>query len=104
MSPLSRQEAVADIFKALAHPARLLIIESLSKKSHCVCELKEMVGSDISTVSKHLSILKSAGLVTDQKHGLQVFYTLKTHCVMNFIGCLENVVRKQAQEQLALMT
>jgi len=103
MNSLSRRETIADIFKAMAHPARLAIIEALAEKSYCVCELKEMVGSDMSMVSKHLSVLKSAGLVSDRKDGLQVFYSLKTPCVVNFIGCLEKMVRKQAQEQLTLM-
>lgn len=103
MNSLSRRQAIADIFKAMAHPARLAIIEALSTKSYCVCELKEMIGSDMSMVSKHLSVLKSAGLVSDRKNGLQVFYSLKTPCVKSFIGCLENMIKEQAQEQLALM-
>ena len=53
------------------------MIEELSKKSHCVCELTEMVGLDVSTVSKHLSILKNAGLVNVEKKGKQVFYSLR---------------------------
>lgn len=64
-----RYEAWAKIIKAMAHPSRLLIIEELQKQERCVNELTEMVGADTSTVSKHLSVLKNAGLVSDEKKG-----------------------------------
>jgi len=63
----TKYEARAKIIKAMAHPSRLLIIEELSKRECCVTELTEMIGADTSTVSKHLSVLKNAGLVTDEK-------------------------------------
>ncbi len=95
----TRFETRASILKALAHPTRLFMIEELSKKSHCVCDLTEMVGLDISTVSKHLSILKNAGLVNVQKKGKQVFYSLRMHCALNFLDCVEAVLREQAQDR-----
>ncbi len=55
-------EARAKIIKAIAHPTRLFIVEELEKKEKCVNELTEMIGADMSTVSKHLSVLKNAGL------------------------------------------
>ena len=79
------------VFKALAHPARLLMVYELSKGERCVCELAEMVGSEMSTVSKHLSQLKNARIVDDEKRGAQVFYRLKTPCVMNFFQCVSSV-------------
>jgi len=96
----ARCEARAAILKALAHPARLFMIEELSKKSHCVCELTEMVGLDVSTVSKHLSILKNAGLVNVEKKGKQVFYSLRVRCALNFLDCVETVLREQAQDRM----
>ncbi len=62
--------------KALAHPARLFMLETLAGGERCVCELREMVGLDLSTVSKHLALLRGAGLVTDERRGTQVFYRL----------------------------
>lgn len=82
----------ANIIKALAHPVRLFFVEELSKQEHCVCELTKMVGFDISTVSKHLSVLKNAGIVMDDKRGNQVFYQLRTPCILNFLGCIETVI------------
>ena len=81
----------ARIIKALAHPVRLFFVEELARQERCVCELTEMVGFDISTVSKHLSVLKNAGIVIDDKRGNQVFYRLVTPCILNFFGCIEAV-------------
>jgi ArsR family transcriptional regulator len=86
-------EARAQIIKALAHPTRLFMVDELSRGERCVCELTDMIGSDISTVSKHLSVLKQAGIVADEKRGLQVWYRLKVPCVLNFFGCVENVLK-----------
>lgn len=97
-----RYEARARVIKAMAHPTRLFLVDELSRKSRCVCELTELVGADTSTVSKHLSILKAAGIVSDEKRGLQVWYTLKMPCVMNFFGCVEQVLRRTADDHLIL--
>ncbi|MEW6052098.1 MAG: metalloregulator ArsR/SmtB family transcription factor [Candidatus Zixiibacteriota bacterium] len=95
-------EAKARIIKAMAHPTRLFIVDELSRKERCVCELTEMIGADTSTVSKHLSILRAAGIVQDEKRGLQVFYSLKVPCILNFFGCVSQVQKLSAKEQVAL--
>jgi DNA-binding transcriptional ArsR family regulator len=89
----ARLESRAKILKALAHPSRLLMVEELAGGEKCVCELQAAVGADMSTVSKHLSVLKRAGLIADRKHGLWVHYRLLSPCVLNFFGCVENVIR-----------
>jgi len=86
-----RYETKAQVMKALAHPTRLFMVDELSKGERCVCELRDMVGADISTISKHLSLLKAAGIVADDKRGLQVFYRLKTPCVLGFFDCVQQV-------------
>ncbi len=96
-------EARAKILKALAHPSRLLIIEELEQGERCVCELTEMVGADVSTVSKHLSVLREAGLVVDDKRGNQVFYQLRVPCILNFFGCLESVLEAQHRDSSVLI-
>lgn len=98
----ARFEARANIVKAMAHPTRLFIVDELSRGERCVCELTEMIGADMSTVSKHLAILKSVGIVEDEKRGLQVFYRLKMKCILNFFDCVETVIRSTAETQLAL--
>jgi ArsR family transcriptional regulator len=93
-------DARAKIIKAMAHPTRLFIIDELSRGERCVCELTEMVGADISTVSKHLAVMKNAGIVRDEKRGSQVFYTLRVSCIINFFSCVESVLENSAKEQL----
>ena len=104
MSDITRKtEARAEILKAMAHPARLFMMEELAKGERCVCELREMVGSDLSTVSKHLSVLRHAGLLEMDKRGPQVFYSLTTPCILNFVDCIDAVVRSNARKQMELV-
>lgn len=84
--------ARAQVMKALGHASRLMIVDELSRGERCVCDLRDLVGHDISTVSKHLAILKGAGIVVDEKRGKQVYYRLKVPCVLNFFNCLESVL------------
>ena len=85
-------EARARVIKALAHPSRLFMVDELSRGERCVCELTEMIGADVSTVSKHLALLKQAGIVLDERRGQQVFYRLRVPCILNFFGCVEAVL------------
>jgi ArsR family transcriptional regulator len=84
----------------MGHPTRLFIVDELSRRERCVCELTEMVGADISTVSKHLSVLKNAGIVTDEKRGAQVFYSLRVPCVLKFFSCVESVLETTAKDRM----
>jgi DNA-binding transcriptional ArsR family regulator len=99
----ARYQARARIIKAMAHPTRLFLVDALSEKSQCVAELTQQVGADMSTVSKHLAVLKNVGIVEDEKKGAQIFYRLKTPCVMNFFGCVETVMKSTATQQLKLV-
>ena len=99
----ARYETRARIIKALAHPSRLFIVDELSKGERCVCELRELVGADMSTVSKHLSVLKSAGIVSDDKRGLMVYYRLCCPCVLNMFVCIEGVLESNLKAQMAAM-
>jgi ArsR family transcriptional regulator len=87
----------------MAHPTRLFIVDELSRGERCVCELTDMIGADVSTVSKHLAILKNAGVVHDEKRGAKVFYSLRVPCVLNFFSCVESVLENTAEEQLSLV-
>lgn len=97
-STRQKYEARARIIKALGHASRLMMIDELSRGERCVCELRELVGADLSTVSKHLSVLRNAGIVEDDKRGVQVFYRLKVPCLLNFFGCVEAVLNNQVRE------
>ena len=84
-------KAQARIIKALAHPTRLFIVDKLSRGERCVCELTDMIGVEMPTVSRHLSVLRNAGLLEDEKRGAQVFYRLRVPCVLNFFKCVKAV-------------
>jgi len=94
----ARFEARAEIIGALAHPTRLFIVDELSRGERCVCELTAMIGADMSTVSKHLSILRQAGVIEDEKRGLQVYYSLTCPCMNRFLQCVESVFMKRARK------
>lgn len=96
--------ARARIMKAMAHPTRLFIIERLSYGEHCVCELRDLIGADLSTVSRHLSVLRNAGIVATEKRGVKVFYRLKVPCILKFMNCIEAVLERQAKEHAELMS
>jgi DNA-binding transcriptional ArsR family regulator len=91
-------EKRARIIKALGHPSRLMMVDVLVDGEMCVCDLQALVGSDMSTVSKHLSVLKAAGIVSDRKQGLQVFYRLRVPCITQFFGCVEAVLDADRKE------
>ena len=97
-------EMRAKIIKAIAHPTRLFIVDELSRGERCVCELTDMIGADVSTVSKHLSILRNAGILQMDKRGVQVFYSLRTPCVLNFLSCVEAVMKSNVEEQASLLS
>jgi ArsR family transcriptional regulator len=100
----SRSRAVSEVFKALGHPSRVFIVEKLTDAEHCVCELSEMIGADMSTVSRHLSILKKAGIVTDRKQGTTVYYSLACNCLGGMLSGVENILRMRLESQASVVS
>ncbi|BBB32613.1 ArsR family transcriptional regulator [Thermotomaculum hydrothermale] len=94
-----KSELLANIMKALAHPTRAFIVLELERKELCVCDLTEKIDADVSTVSKHLSVLKKAGIVKSEKRGLQFFYSLVTPCVLNFFLCVEEKLKRDLKRK-----
>ncbi len=81
------------MLKALANESRLMIVARLGQGECTVGELVELVGSDQSTVSKHLAVLRSHGIVEDRREGTHVYYRLVTPCVLNFFSCALDVLK-----------
>ena len=96
-------EARARIAKALAHPSRLRLLDALKQKPMCVCELTDLIGADQSTVSKHLAILKNAGLVEGHREGLLTLYRVRCACLDGFFSCIESVLRQNLKSQQAVV-
>lgn len=93
----------AQIMKALAHPLRLEIVDVLRKGERCVSDIVEQTGSEQSNISRHLSLLTDAGILSSRKVGLKVYYGLKTPCVLDFFSCLEKVIIEGVKEKGELL-
>lgn len=94
----------AKIFKALGHPSRLLMVDALKNGEKCVCDLQQLVGDDMSTVSKHLSLLKEAGVVFSDKRGTNIYYRLALPCLNSFLSCTSELIEKRFSAQMAMMS
>lgn len=101
---LDQSQAISEVFKALGHPSRVFIVEKLRESEHCVCELSEMIGVDMSTVSRHLSILKRAGLVNHRKVGTTVYYSLACDCLKQMLEGVQTIIRKQHESRAAVLS
>jgi ArsR family transcriptional regulator len=88
----SRLEQRASIVKAMASASRLAIVEELASRSRTVGELAELTELDISTVSRHLSVLRNAGIVSSVRQGISIVYSLRAACVMQFFDCVERII------------
>lgn len=96
----AQYESRARIIKAVAHPTRLFIVDELAKNGErCVCELTGLIGADMSTVSRHLSLLSGAGIIESDKRGLQVYYRLRAPCIMNFLQCIPALISGESKNR-----
>lgn len=87
----------AKMLKAVAHESRLMIVDRLSRGECSVGELRDLVGGDLSTISKHLALLRAHGIVGDRRVGTTVYYRLLTPCVCNFFTCATQVLRERSR-------
>ena len=93
----------AEIVKALAHPIRIAVVDFLRDGPQCVCDIAEHVGSERSNVSRHLSVMTSAGVLENYKDGLKVIYKLKRPCILDFFSCIKRCVIEQARDDQKLL-
>lgn len=93
----------AKIFKALGHPSRLLMVDALRDGEKCVCELQVLVGDDMSTISRHLSVLREAGVVASEKRETNIYYRLALPCLENFLKCTCALVERRLLAQVELL-
>ena len=82
----NKYNEIADVLKALAHPVRLCIVRGLIEKGGCnVCHMQECLGMPQSTTSQHLQKLRSAGIISGQRKGLEVTYKVCDQRVIELI-------------------
>ncbi len=96
-------ESRARVIKALAHPTRLCIVDRLAQGEQCVSDLTALVCCDMSTVSKHLSILRNAGIVQDEKRGASIYYSLRIPCALSVFECADAIAEAALRERAALV-
>ncbi len=94
----------AEIAQAIGHPLRLEIIDFLKDGEQCVCDIAEHIGAERSNVSRHLSVMVSAGVLEHRKVGLKVIYKLKCPCILDFFTCISGVLKEQADENRKLLS
>lgn len=97
-------EGQASILKALGQPTRLQILELLRDGERCVCEIFPAIHQEQANVSKHLSILKQAGILESRKDGLRILYRIKRPEVLNLLSGVSKLLKAQVSEQHRLMT
>jgi ArsR family transcriptional regulator len=93
----------AEIVAAIAHPLRIAIVDFLKDGEQCVCDIAEHIGSERSNVSRHLSVMVSAGVLEYRKEGLRVIYKLKYPCILDFFPCITAILKQQAKDDTALL-
>ena len=84
-----------NVLKALSNPIRLFLLDEIAKEEKCVCELAEMLNVDMSNISKHLNVLKNAGIIFIEKRGKKVYPKLLCPCIFDLFKCIESVVIDQ---------
>jgi ArsR family transcriptional regulator len=92
-------EIRAKIIKSMAHPVRLMMIEFLKKGERSFSDIFDLFKLDKSTVSKHLLVLKEAGIVTSRKSGADMIYKLEVPCVTDFFSCVTAVIDSNVKKQ-----
>ena len=83
----------AEVFKALSHPTRLVILDALNSREHCVSELVELVPGTQANTSKHLEVLRRAGVVRRRRQGSKMMYELALPCSGQPMPCITGALR-----------
>jgi ArsR family transcriptional regulator, arsenate/arsenite/antimonite-responsive transcriptional repressor len=99
MISFEEAEIRSRIIKAMAHPVRLMIVDMLKEGESTFSKINSVFNSDKSTISKHLLVLKEAGILSSRKSGADMIYRLETPCVMDFFGCVTAVIENNVKRQ-----
>jgi len=92
-------EIRAKIIKAMSHPVRLMMIDLLKTGEHSFSQIFDLFKLDKSTVSKHLLVLKEAGILSSRKDGIDMIYRLDVPCILDFFGCVTAVIESNVKKQ-----
>lgn len=93
----------AEIFKAIAHPTRVRIVDGLRGGERCVCEIMAELELEQSNVSQHLAVLKKAGILGSRKDGMKMMYWVRQDAAFRILDHTREILLQQAQERLELL-
>lgn len=96
-------EIKAELFRALAHPARIRALEVLADGERSVGELQPLVGIESSHLSHQLGVLRRAGLVTTRKEGSSVFYAVKDPALVKLLAAAKRLLINSLTETQELL-
>ena len=91
-------EIQADFFKAIAHPLRIKILNTLKDNNSCVCDMAKVIGEGQPQVSRSLAQLKQAGLVICEKKGTKICYSLKSRAVVRLLEISNGIIRDESEK------
>ena len=98
---LNDAQARARVMKALGHSARVQILDLLDQQDLCLCDLHPLFKMRQPTLSRHLSVLKQAGLITERRAGPRLILHLATPCILRALDCametVQTIQRRQTQ-------
>jgi ArsR family transcriptional regulator len=103
MNSVPLSEIKADLFKALAHPARVRILEVLSEGEHSVGAMQPLVGIESSHLSQQLGVLRRAGVVVSRKDGSSVIYAVKDPLVVELLTVARRLLLTSLDETRSLL-
>ncbi|HED23544.1 MAG TPA: ArsR family transcriptional regulator [Firmicutes bacterium] len=94
----------AEICKAIAHPTRIHILQLLRDGERCVCEIFPAMEMEQPNVSRHLAILKKAGIISSRKEGLKVIYRVNDKRIFELLDLITAILKEQIDSRKKILT
>ena len=101
--PQKLREFKATIFQALAHPARIAILETLRDGERPVAVLLDVLGMEPTNLSQHCAILRTNKIVTSRKQGHQVFYSISDPHIGQVLDIMRDYYRVRVEQSVAIL-
>lgn len=100
---LSLQQFKAEFFKALAHPLRIKILEVLTQGDFSVNEIQTALGSEGSTVSQQLMVLRNKNIVVGTKDGNRVIYSLRDPLIIDLLAVAKQIFNNHLIDTITIL-
>jgi len=97
-------ELKAEVFKTLAQPTRLKILELLRNGEKCICEIVPAINGEQSNISRHISLMQKNHIITTRKDGVRVMVKVKNPEIFNILDRVSRILKVQFEEQEKLFS